>query len=255
MRKRIYEIIEASKDDDRVSSIYDSFILIAVIASLTTLAFKEQTPLFSAIDKVTAAVFIVDYLLRWSTADYKSRNRSIASFVKYPFTFMALVDLVSILPSLTVMSSAFKVFRVFRMLKVMRVIRTLKVFRILKATRYSKSMVIIKNVISSSRDALAAVGTLAILYVLISALIVFNVEPDTFENFFDAVYWATVSLTTVGYGDIYPVSTIGRLVGMVSSVFGIAIVALPSGIITAGYMDEITAQRKGGSNGKEKERN
>lgn len=74
---------------------------------------------------------------------------------------------------------------------------------------------------------------------MISALIVFNVEPDSFNTFFDAIYWATVSLTTVGYGDIYPVSVAGRVVTMISSVFGIAIIALPSGIITAGYMDEI----------------
>lgn len=254
MRKRIFEIIEASKDGDKLSSVYDSVILITVIVSLIPLAFKDQTTVFNLIDKISASIFIVDYLLRWSTADLKSGSGSIISFIKYPFTFMALVDLISILPSLTVMSSAFKVFRVFRMLKVMRVIRTLKVFRVLKATRYSKSMVIIRNVVDNSKDALAAVGTLAILYVLISALIVFNVEPDTFGSFFDAVYWATVSLTTVGYGDIYPVSVTGRIVGMVSSVFGIAIVALPSGIITAGYMDELTNQKKGDDDGKKEER-
>lgn len=76
-------------------------------------------------------------------------------------------------------------------------------------------------------------------YILISALIIFNVEPDSFGNFFDAIYWATVSLTTVGYGDIYPVSTMGRVITMLSSILGIAIVALPAGIITAGYMKEL----------------
>ena len=67
----------------------------------------------------------------------------------------------------------------------------------------------------------------------------YNVEPDSFNTFFDAVYWATISLTTVGYGDIYPTSTLGRIVTMVSSVFGIAIIALPSGIITGGYLTEL----------------
>ena len=82
------------------------------------------------------------------------------------------------------------------------------------------------------------------MYIIISALIVFNIEPDTFNNFFEAIYWATVSLTTVGYGDIYPITNIGKLVSMVSSVFGIAIVALPSGIITAGYMEELSKVKK-----------
>ena len=78
---------------------------------------------------------------------------------------------------------------------------------------------------------------------LLSALIMFNAEPDSFPTFFDAFYWAMVTLTTVGYGDIYPVSVTGRVVSMISSFMGIAIVALPTGIITAGYMDALKQQK------------
>lgn len=109
----------------------------------------------------------------------------------------------------------------------------------MKFLRYSKSFIIILNVFKKQKRVLSAVATMAVAYVLISALVILNVEPDSFNSFFDAIYWATVSLTTVGYGDIYPVTTIGRIVTMVSSIFGIAIIALPSGIITAGYLDEI----------------
>ena len=239
MRKRLYEVIEAARDGDTLSSIYASCILITVIVSLIPLTFKEQTPLFVTIDKVTVTIFIIDYILRWITTDYKFGEKEQIAFIKYPFTPMAIIDLLSILPSITMISSIFRVFRVFRMLKVIRVFRTMRVFRVFKAARYSKSMEIIGNVIKNSSSALAAVGTLAVLYVLISALTVFNVEPDTFNDFFEAIYWATVSLTTVGYGDIYPVTDVGKFVAMVSSVFGIAIVALPVGIITAGYMEEI----------------
>ena len=83
---------------------------------------------------------------------------------------------------------------------------------------------------------------MAVAYILISALVIYNVEPESFETFFDAIYWATISLTTVGYGDIYPVTTIGRIVTMISSAFGIAIIALPSGVITAGYLAEISTE-------------
>lgn len=127
----------------------------------------------------------------------------------------------------------------FRLLRSLRMMRALRVFRVVKAARYSKSLKIIADVLVESKDALFAVGTLSAVYVLISALIIFNVEPDSFNTFFDAVYWATVSLTTVGYGDIYPTTVVGRTVAMISSVFGIAIVALPAGIITAGYMNAI----------------
>ena len=95
-----------------------------------------------------------------------------------------------------------------------------------------------------SKDSLIAVCPLAIGYILVSALVIFNVEPESFKSFFEAIYWATVSLTTVGYGDIYPVSALGRIITMVSSVFGIAIVALPAGIITAGYMTELQKSKE-----------
>ena len=127
----------------------------------------------------------------------------------------------------------------FKLFRIIRIFRTFRVFRVFKAFRYSKSIIIIINVIKNSKDALLAVCTLAIGYIFISALIIFNVEGDSFQSFFDAIYWATVSLTTVGYGDIYPITTAGRIITMISSIFGIAIVALPAGIITAGYMEEL----------------
>ena len=102
---------------------------------------------------------------------------------------------------------------------------------------------IIGAVLRRSKTELIAVGTLAVAYILISALVIFNAEPDSFDDFFESVYWATVLLTTVGYGDIYPVTDIGRLIAMISSLFGIAIVALPAGIITAGYMKELEKDR------------
>ena len=146
---------------------------------------------------------------------------------------MAVIDLLSILPSITILKNSFQVLRLLRMF------RALRVFRVFKVIRYSHSFTIIGNVLRSSRESLLAVGALAIGYILVSALAVFTLEPESFETFFDAIYWATVSLTTVGYGDIYPVTMIGRIVTMLSSIFGIAIVALPAGIITAGFMTEL----------------
>jgi len=172
------------------------------------------------------------------TADDKFNKRSVTSFARYPFSPMAIIDLLSILPSLNIINSSFKVLRVVRMLRAMRAVRAFKYLR------YSKSFIRIRNVFRNSRESLTVVCVLALAYVLVSALVIFNVEPDSFDSFFEAVYWATVSLTTVGYGDIYPVSTMGRVITMVSSMFGIAIVALPAGIITAGYMAELEKDKK-----------
>lgn len=118
----------------------------------------------------------------------------------------------------------------------LRLFRTLRVF---KAIRYSKIVNMIINVFKKQKNALMSVCWIAVAYVLIAALIILNVEPQTFNNYFDAVYRATISLTTVGYGDIYPITGIGKIITMISSVVGVAIIALPSGIITAGIMDEL----------------
>ncbi len=237
-RKRVYEVIEVSGGSDRVSTTYDIFMMCAIVISIIPLAFKSSNTLFYYTDIITTVLFIIDYLLRWLTADYKLGKRSIGSFARYPFTLWAVIDLISILPGISALNSSFKLFRLFR------IFRTFRVFRVFKALRYSKSLIIIINVMKKSKEALLAVCTLAVGYILISALIIFNVEGDSFQTFFDAIYWATVSLTTVGYGDIYPVTTAGRIITMISSIFGIAIVALPAGIITAGYMDEINSRKK-----------
>ena len=237
VRRRVYEIIEVAREDDKASFWYDMLMLLTIVVSILPLAFKKRYWIFQYTDEVTTTLFIVDYLLRLWTADFKLNDRSAAAFFRYPFTPWAIIDLVSILPTLAYLHVKLRMFRVFRLF------RTLRVLRIFKALRYSKSMTIIMTVIRNSKEALGAVCMLAVMYILVSALVIFNVEGKSFDTFFEAVYWATVSLTTVGYGDIYPVTTAGRVITTVSSLFGIAIVALPAGIITAGYMEELVEMR------------
>jgi voltage-gated potassium channel len=207
-------------------------MMATIVVSIFPLAFKETNALFQWMDYITVGIFIVDYILRLITADLKL-NKSVASFFLYPLTPMAIIDLVAILPSFAMINSGFALFRL------LRVFRALKVLRVFKFLRYSKSFDIILNVFKKQKKVLSTVASLAVAYVIVSALVIYNVEPESFNTFFDAIYWATVSLTTVGYGDIYPVTTIGRIVTMISSIFGIAVIALPSGVITAGYLEEV----------------
>ncbi len=207
--------------------------MIVIVVSLMPLAFKQEFAVFRIIETVCVSIFIIDYALRLSTADIKL-SKGAASFILYPVTGWAIVDLLSILPSFSILGNG------FRVLRILRLIRSARVFRVFKILRYSKNFQIIATVLKNQKGPLIAVGVLAVGYIIISALIVFNVEPDSFNSFFDAIYWATVSLTTMGYGDIYPVTMAGRSVTMISAIFGIAIIALPAGIITAGYMKEIS---------------
>ncbi|MGM9530935.1 ion transporter [Intestinibacter sp.] len=234
MRKKIYDIIEITEKESRLSLIYDKFMILSIIISIIPLCFKKSSLLFFLIDKVTISIFIFDYILRWFTADYKFKNnKPIIAFLKYPFTLYAMIDLLSILPFLTSLNESFKLFKLFRINKAFR---AFKAFRLL---RYSKSFNLILSVIRKEYKSLMMVGILAISYIFILALIIFQVEPQSFETFFDAIYWSVVTLTTVGYGDIYPISDIGRIVSMISSFMGIAIISLPTGIVTAGYMSEL----------------
>ena len=244
-RKRLYEIVEKAENEDIRSAVYDLFMIVVILVSLIPLAFKQTYPVFNVTDRITVVVFIIDYILHWITADYKFGKRSIWSFIRYPFSPMAIVDLLSILPSLHFLHDT------FRVLRVLRLIRAMRVFRIVKALRYSRNLRIVHNVIKNCGDSLSIVCAFAIGYIFISALVIFNVEPQTFDTFFDAVYWATVSLTTVGYGDLYPVTTLGRTIAMISSFLGIAVVALPASIITAGYMSEVTKMTESGGDEEE----
>ncbi len=237
MIDKIYEIIEPSDEDgSKFSSVYDCIMLVSIVASMIPLVTKSDKPVFTIIDHVTVVIFILDYLLRLLTAKQKL-NKGVKSYFLYPFQPMAIVDLLSILPSLIPINAGFKA------LRLLRIIRTLKVFRSLKIFRYSTNIRRLIKVLNRQTKSLMAVLSMALFYVFFTAIIMFNIEPGTFNNFFEAVYWAGISLTSVGYGDIIPVSTVGRMFTMLSAFVGVAIIALPSGIITAGYLEVLTEEK------------
>ena len=243
MRKRLYNIIEQGHVGDKASIAYDVLMLIAITASIIPLMFVEEVRAFRIIEQITVAFFILDYILRWITADYRQGKKG-WSFVLYPFTGWAIIDLLSILPGLSVLGRGFKIFRITRLLRILR---------LFKFIRYSNKIQVLGRVVRKEKEVLITVLGIAIFYVFLTALIMFNAEPHinpntgavTFESFFDALYWATVTLTTVGYGDMIPVTDIGRFVSMLSALFGVAVIALPSGVITASYLEELRASKDG----------
>lgn len=226
MRERLYSLVNG---DEGEAMWCGRVMTVLIVASLVPLCFKDSNPALEVVEYVCVVVFIFDYLARWVTADLKL-GKGALSFVIYPFTPMAIIDLLSILPVFLALNDA---------LRTLRVLRLFRAARAFKLIRYSRSASAISAVFEKQRQALLAVLCFAIAYILVSALVVFNVEPDTFRTFFDAVYWAVVSLTTVGYGDLYPSTDVGRTIAMISSLMGVAVVALPSGIITAGMLDEL----------------
>ena len=242
IRNDIFHIIEYDDEhQSNWSTFYDILMLVMIVLSIIPLMFREHLTLFVWFDQISVVVFILDYLLRWGTADLKRPGRNkILSFVIHPFTPMAILDLLSILPSVGIFG---------RSLKVLRIVRLLKTFRLFKFLRYSRQIQIIVKVLKKEKKILLTVMGIAVFYIFVTALIMFNVESGEegtviFSSFFDALYWATTTLTTVGYGDIYPVSEIGRFISMLSSLLGVAVIALPSGVITASYLEELREEKK-----------
>ena len=238
-RKQLFNIIEKDTQHSVWSMIYDWFMFLMIVISIIPLTFSMNTPLFVWFDRVSVTVFIFDYIFRWITADFRSpEKKPLKAFVSYPITFLAIIDLLSILPSVGIFNKALKVLRVVRLLKLLRIFRFL---------RYSRHIDTLANVLKKEKMVLLTVLGIALFYIFVTALIMFNVEMNhanadgefVFKTFFDALYWATTTLTTVGYGDISPVSELGRVISMLSSLFGVAIIALPSGVITASYLEEL----------------
>lgn len=244
-KEKIFILVEPHNEKHhghKYSRAYDYVMLFAIVIGIVPLMFRTHYKIFWFFDIFASICFILDYILRWYTAEYKVKRKGLSAYLIYPFTPMAIIDLLSILPIFHVLNPTFKVARIPRLLRILR---------IFKIIRYFEPLEIIMAVMRRQSKVLGIVLSLALFYIFVTALIMFNAEEDInpatgnylFETFFDAFYWAACTLTTVGYGDLYPISSVGRVISIISSIVGIAIIALPSGIITAGYMDEIMSRR------------
>ncbi len=232
-KRRIYEVIEVSSIGDSSSRAYDVLMTTTVIVGLVPLTLKTDNYYTYIIEIMTALILFVDYCARVYTADYKMGFKNIRAYIAYIFTPLAIFDLLSILPVIYLLFP----------IPSLRLLKLIRIFRVLKLVRYSKTMIVIANVVRKVKTQLIAVLILITIYIFVSAMLIFQLEPNLFESFFDALYWATISITTIGYGDISPVTDIGRFITMISALMGVAVIALPSGMITAAYMNEISKKK------------
>jgi voltage-gated potassium channel len=232
-KERLYEIVSFPAKNDYFSILYDAFFIITIIFSLIPLCYKELTETLILIDRVCAGVFIVDYILRWITANDSHEKWGKWAFLLYPITPFAIIDLLSILPSLSIINSG---------LRLLRLLRVLKALRIFKLLRYSKRFLIVRKILKSQSKTLISVAGLILGYIIVAAMFIFHVEPDSFNNLFEAMYWSTTTVTRANYTGIAPVTWVGELVSMISSIIGLIIIALPTGIITGAYISEISRE-------------
>ena len=242
-RKRVSEIIEVGYDQDWPSRIYDLVNALAIFVNLAAsilYTFEELRGQYGAllltVESITVAFFTVDYCLRLWTARalYTSRSE-VKAALKYALSFSGLVDLFSFLPYYLPVffpegAVAFRMFRVVR------------IFRLFRINAYYDSLNVITQVIASKRQQLLSSVFIILTLMLASSLCMYSLEheaqPDVFINAFSGIWWSMSTLLTVGYGDIYPITTLGKLFGIGIAFLGVGMVAIPTGIISAGFVDQ-----------------
>lgn len=248
-RKRILEIIEVGSDLDLPSRIYDYINAGAIIINLffsILYTFVEVRDRFGfwlvLMEGVTVAFFTIDYVLRVLTAGELYDELTEAHAIrKYVLSFTGLIDLLSFLPYyLPFFFPAGTV--AFRMVRIVRI------FRLFRINAYYDSLNVITEVISGKKQQLISSVFIIVVLMLASSLCMYSLEheaqPGVFENAFSGIWWAASTLLTVGYGDIYPITTAGKVLGIAITFLGAGMVAIPTGIISAGFVDQYSNIKK-----------
>ncbi len=246
-RKRIFEIIEPSQGSDRASSIFDVSIIILILLNLAAVVAASFNNFYEAHHKMlhyfeifSIIIFTLEYLLRVITAEYKYPETKYA-VIKYIFSFGAIIDLVAILPFYLPFVTGID-------LRFLRILRILRMFRIFKLGRYSESMLIIGKVLKKEKEKLLTTIILTVIMVFVASTVMYYAEnaaqPEVFPNIIETTWWAVATFTTIWYGDVYPITLVGKICGGIISLLGIMLIALPSGIICSGFMDELNKGKR-----------
>ena len=241
IRKRVFEILDRGKNGDVLSILFDSLILFCIVSTVCCVFFDTFTlpsiskKIFAVLETVASIVFSIEYILRLWTAPhlYPTLSEKKAR-AKYALSFIAIIDLITVLPfyieHFSTLSPA-----------IISSISLLRVFRLFKLSRYSSALYILVDVIKSRAQELRLSVLVIFILMVISSIFMYEVEskaqPDVFNNAFSSLWWAVATFTTVGYGDIYPITSVGKILGTTIALLGIGLVAVPTGIISSGFME------------------
>lgn len=247
LRARVWEIVDAPHNGDPVERGFEMSILVLILLNVAAVVLQSVRALelrfgtaFYAFEVFSVAVFSAEYLARlWSCVEdprFRGAVRGRIRLVRRP---MAVIDLLSILPF-------FVLFTVVD-LRVLRAARLFRLVRLLKAARYIAALSLIRTVVRAKREELVLAGALMAVLLVIASSVIYYVEnaaqPEKFSSIPASMWWAVATLTTVGYGDVYPVTPIGRLAGACISIAGIGFFALPTAILGAGFAEAVKTRR------------
>ncbi len=249
LKRRTYYLLQPAADqEDLPSRIVDLFIIAMILVSLVMIVLESEPSiramapdLFRYSELVIAVLFLVEYVARLWVAPIDPRYaHPLWGRLRFALTPMAIIDLLAFLPSLAL--------RGLVDLRMLRLLRLARLTRLLKLARYSSAAQHIRRALVRYREELTLSVLLVLVLMLIASSLIYAVEhevqPQWFGTIPRAMWWSVITLTTVGYGDVYPVTVLGRVLAAGIAVLGIGMVALPTGIIGAGFIEEIRSERK-----------
>ena len=246
--RRIYDIIETGRAGDNLSRVFDACLISLIVLNVIAIMLESFQELnaayarhFHALEIFTIVLFTLEYILRVATANFAYPELGpIASRLRWIFSFSGLVDLLAILPFYVPLLIAFD-------LRFLRMIRVLRLLRILKLRRYSHSIRIIGRILNDKKEELLTALFISTILMIIASTFMYYLEheaqPEAFPNVVATMWWAVATLTTVGYGDIFPITSAGKVFAGIISVIGIGIIALPTGILSAAFIEQLQKEK------------
>lgn len=244
IKQKIYRLVEKGSHGSRINLIFDYSIMLLIILNVGALILESISEIKESFGRIlrifeiiSVVIFSIEYIMRIFVSDltYPASSK-IKSTFKFIFSFYGLVDLLAIIPF-------YLPFLIKIDLRFLRILRLMRFLRVLKINRYNSSLSLIFSVIKEKKSELAITGFVALLILFISSFLMYHVEgevqPDKFPNILSCFWWAVATLTTVGYGDVYPITGSGKFLSGVIATLGIGLVALPTGLVSAGFMDKI----------------
>ncbi len=246
--ERLFHTLVDDRDyNNKFSKAFSKFMMILIILSVGEMALETDDDIFIPyktyfiwFDMFTVWFFSLDYFARVFTAHlsdptYAEHHSRWKSIKKYIFSFYGIVDLLSILPYWLTFTNID--------LRVMRILRLLRFLRVFKIARYNNSIDLIASVFKEKKSDLGVTCGLIIIVMILASFVMYYAEhdaqPEAFPNVLGCIWWAIVTLTTIGYGDVYPVTAFGKIIGGVIAFLGVGLVAMPTGIISAGFLEKI----------------
>ena len=248
IQQRIFELLEVAHPDDTASRVTDLFLFVLIAFNVLAVILEtvddlaaQFAPIFLFFEVFSVAVFSVEYVLRlWTCTKDERYAHPLIGRLKFAASWPAVVDLLAILPFYLPMFLAID-------LRMIRALRFFRLLRFLKLSRYSESMRIFGKVLRSERAellvALFVAGVLLIIGSSFLYIVEHDAQPEIFSSIPSAMWWGVATLTTVGYGDAYPITPLGRFLGAIVAIMGVGMFALPAGILASGFAREMDKRR------------